>query len=293
MTPRRIQPRIKRRRDNGSGPRLCRESIAILSTPVINRGIKNRFHIIVPVYNAVKYIDTCLNSCYKQSYPATSIIIVDDASTDGTSDIIKLWMRNIKGIAYRRNDFRTGSPVGNIAAGIELSNSAPEDILVTVDGDDWLATEDALKIVNLRYQNDNVWLTYGGYFTVNAMERICTQPVLSTASYRRYEEWKTSHLRTFRRHLWDRIKDEDLRDIDGEYYKVAGDLALMYPLVEMAGLDRIRMVTERLYAYNNRNSLNEFRIGGPLVKICERRIRARAKYSKIPSKCLSSSYWHG
>lgn len=270
------------RRDNGSAPRLCRNAMGVLSRPHIYRGIKNRFRIVVPVYNAAKYIETCLTSCYNQNFVAASIVIVDDASTDGTSNIIKSWVRGRKNIVYHRNDIRTGSPVGNIVAGIELSNAGSDDILITVDGDDWLATEHALKIVNQKYQSTNIWLTYGGHSNVNAMHRgILSNPVLNTASYRKYERWKTSHLRTFRKHLWDRIKDEDLRDSDGQYYKFAGDLALMYPLVEMAGLDRIRMLTERVYVYNNCNPLNECRIDEHAIKICDHKIRARAKYPKI------------
>ena len=269
------------RRDNGSAPRLCRDAVAVLSRPFIDRGTKNRFRFVVPVYNAAKYIETSLNSCYNQSYTVTSIAIVDDGSTDGTSNIIKSWMRGRKNIVYHRNDIRIGSPVGNIVAGIELLNAESDDILVAVDGDDWLAREDALNVINRKYQSSNVWLTYGGFSTVNGKQTACTNPILNTASYRKYELWKTSHLRTFRKHLWDRIKDADLRDSDGEYYKFASDLALMYPLVEMAGLDRIRMVTERVYVYNNCNPLNEDKIGAQAIKICDRKIRARAKYSKI------------
>jgi len=281
VSHRRIQSEKKPRRDNGSGPRPWRDTIAALSKPVINRRIKNRFIVIVPVYNAAKYIEVCLNSCYQQSYAATSIVIVDDASTDGTSNTIQLWMRGRENIIYHRNAVRTRSPVGNIALGIGLSDAEPDDILVTVDGDDWLATEDALRIVNLKYQSCNVWLTYGGYVTVHATQRICTKPVLSTAFYRRHEPYKTSHLRTFRKHLWDRIEDDDLRDVDGQYYKFAGDLAFMYPLIEMAGLDRIRMITERIYVYNNRNPINENRVSAQGIKICDRKIRALGKYSKV------------
>jgi len=41
------------------------------------------------------------------------------------------------------------------------------------------------------------------------------------------------HLRTFKKYLFDRIRDEDMR-LDGEYVDLASDWAFMIPIVEMA-----------------------------------------------------------
>lgn len=42
--------------------------------------------IIVPVYNKVNYIDTCIVSILEQTYSDFELILVDDGSTDGSSD---------------------------------------------------------------------------------------------------------------------------------------------------------------------------------------------------------------
>ena len=43
--------------------------------------------IIVPVWNAKQYLDNCINSLRSQTYPNLEIILVDDGSTDGSSEL--------------------------------------------------------------------------------------------------------------------------------------------------------------------------------------------------------------
>lgn len=45
--------------------------------------------VIVPAYNAEKYLKECLDSICAQMYPALEIIVVDDGSKDSTASIIK------------------------------------------------------------------------------------------------------------------------------------------------------------------------------------------------------------
>lgn len=45
--------------------------------------------IIIPVYNAEKYILHCLNSVENQSYNNLEIVVVNDGSTDGSDELCK------------------------------------------------------------------------------------------------------------------------------------------------------------------------------------------------------------
>lgn len=49
---------------------------------------KVAFSIIIPVYNVEKYLKTCLDSIYSQSFKNFEIIAVNDGSTDGSLDIL-------------------------------------------------------------------------------------------------------------------------------------------------------------------------------------------------------------
>lgn len=58
-------------------------------TIIVNHMINNRpkISIVVPVYNVRTYLDKCVNSIINQTYDDIEVILVDDGSTDGSSDI--------------------------------------------------------------------------------------------------------------------------------------------------------------------------------------------------------------
>ena len=50
--------------------------------------------VIIPVYNAEKYIDECLNSVLSQSYQQIEIVVINDGSSDGTKEILDIKVEN-------------------------------------------------------------------------------------------------------------------------------------------------------------------------------------------------------
>lgn len=63
---------------------------------------KIKVSIIMPVYNAVQYIDTAITSVLSQTYTNFELIIVDDGATDGTSEICKNYSIQDARIKYIR-----------------------------------------------------------------------------------------------------------------------------------------------------------------------------------------------
>ncbi|EPY13411.1 glycosyltransferase family 2 protein [Paenibacillus alvei] len=62
--------------------------------------------IIVPNYNNAKYIEYCIRSLLAQSYSNMEIIIADDASTDGSQEVIEMLVgmySNVRAIYNRQN----------------------------------------------------------------------------------------------------------------------------------------------------------------------------------------------
>ena len=68
--------------------------------------------------------------------------------------------------------------------------------------------------------------------------------------------WSFSHLRTFRKELFMKIDKNDLLDEDGEFFKCTFDRAMMYPMVEMSGKNRVGLIKKVLYIYNRLNPIS-------------------------------------
>ena len=51
--------------------------------------MKSDISIIVPIYNAEKYIEKCIDSLVNQTKKELELILINDGSTDNTDKIIK------------------------------------------------------------------------------------------------------------------------------------------------------------------------------------------------------------
>ena len=71
--------------------------------------------VIVPLYNARKYLQEAIDSVLAQTFQDFEIIVVDDCSTDGSWELVnRLYGENEKISLYRHEGNKTaGSPNGH------------------------------------------------------------------------------------------------------------------------------------------------------------------------------------
>ncbi len=77
--------------------------------------------VIIPVFNAEKYIDRTLQSIFFQSYKKIEIVIIDDCSTDHSAKIIKNYLPNHSEIIYHLQEKNMGAAVARNTA-LELAS---------------------------------------------------------------------------------------------------------------------------------------------------------------------------
>ena len=138
--------------------------------PKFKENQKFLFNIIVPVFNAEKYIEKCLSSIIKQSYKNFQVKVVDDCSTDSSYEVASAICANYKNFDLYRNTRRLGA-LNNISKLLsERIKDPPNTIDILLDGDDYLYSGDVLNIVYEKYLNTKCLITYGSFLTSKGVQ---------------------------------------------------------------------------------------------------------------------------
>lgn len=250
----------------------------------------NKFYITVPCYNCSEWIVQCLDSIYNQSYSNYEAIIVDDGSKDNTRSLIEDWLNSKQDDRFHfiKNEENLGSPIGSICKATDSVNMAEEDVIVNVDGDDWLPDNEVLSYLNCVYgASDNVWMTYGQFQPVSkSYSGVCAK-VPDTKTYRNSQCWLTkmyaSHLRTYKKKVFDKINRSDFVDLfdNTRFMQFAGDMPLIFGLLELCGNERAVFIDRVMYIYNDRNSLSEMYRNGQLQIQYAKTISERIPYEAL------------
>lgn len=112
--------------------------------------------IAIPTYNRSKYLPHAIESVLKQTYSNFDLLVVDNASTDNTREIMSS-IRD-KRIKYYRNELNIGM-IGNWNRCLELAQT---EIVWILHSDD-LLTPFALELVVNAYNDSKAAMIFGGY----------------------------------------------------------------------------------------------------------------------------------
>ncbi len=91
------------------------------------------FSIIIPCFNASKYIDRCIKSIFKQTYKNYEVILVDDCSSDETFKILNKYEKISPKIKIFQTQINSG-PAAARNLGIKNANGK---FICFLDVDDW------------------------------------------------------------------------------------------------------------------------------------------------------------
>lgn len=114
--------------------------------------------VVVPVYNVSKYLEKCIVSILNQTYRNLEVIIVDDGSTDGSSQICdQLAMEDNRiTVIHKKN----GGLVSARKAGISIAKGK---YVINIDSDDWIELNMIHEMLVQAIANDADIVTSGYY----------------------------------------------------------------------------------------------------------------------------------
>jgi len=237
------------------------------------------FNIVVPVFNSEMYLEKCLNSIVKQTHQRFQVQVVDDCSSDSSYEIANSICEKNKNFKLFRNPRRIGA-LNNIFNLLYTKIEEPSKTIdVIIDGDDYLYSSDVLNIIEEKYIKTNCLITYGSHVSSKGVLGKKYPKIIRKLNLFRKYFWYASHLKTFRHDLWLSINPQDFLNKNREYFSVASDLAIMFPMLEMAG-NRQEFITEILYSYNDNNPISDHKIRRKEQILSAKEIRQKKRYKR-------------
>lgn len=116
---------------------------AVQRTPVEVGGVT----IVMPTYNHGHFIADALDSVFAQSLPPSTVVVLDDASTDGTSDVVEPYLGRHPHVDYSRMAKNSGV-IPMLNAGLEKVKTEYVVFLAADDMLDPAALEKCCAVMN-------------------------------------------------------------------------------------------------------------------------------------------------
>jgi 2-polyprenyl-3-methyl-5-hydroxy-6-metoxy-1,4-benzoquinol methylase/GT2 family glycosyltransferase len=191
----------------------------------------------------ISKIRRCVDSLMAQGNQDWGAVLIDAASDNGSEQFLEtiVCQRFGSRVTIYRN-LSPLTPIENTYFAITKICKNPDSVIALLDLDDALIGSDVVETIKEAYRN-------GADATVGSMLRTDKYAEYlvnfkNPRSARGGNVWQ--HLRTFRKYLFDQIKENDLK-IDGEWIPHTEDWAFMLPIIELA--QNPRHITTPLYFY--------------------------------------------
>lgn len=214
--------------------------------------------VIVPVYNTAPYLEKCVKSIIRQTYPNLEIIIVNDGSTDTSLEICRKYANADSRIVLLSTDNQGLSHARNI--GLDIAHG---EVISFVDSDDYLHENMYQEMVNclIAKDADIVICDYNRVDeTGHAVFEKNNNPMQKGSIRDKEDMFKLlyeDYVRTVV--AWNKLyKKEIFENIRFPLYKIHEDNFVIYDILDKA--DSIYLLNKKLYIYRERKgSLSQLR----------------------------------
>lgn len=246
--------------------------------PVEKRSGATRFHIIVP-FGERAALQRCILSIAGQIYENFTCTLIDDCG-DGrdSADYFSRLGLDPGRFRYLRSKKKLW-PLRSREIATDLLDASAGDVIVHLDGDDWLAHSHVLQELNKIYRNGDALATYGNAVaTTDPWKKSFDSwtPIWMSRSWnvaqnrpdeapKEYRElapedlkdgWAAApcspmHLRSFRYSRWLLLDRKTFRHNNGTSLRNCTDVAVMIPLLENCDPQSIVFAPDINYVYQN------------------------------------------
>ncbi|MCQ2130011.1 MAG: glycosyltransferase family 2 protein [Bacteroidales bacterium] len=208
-----------------------------------------KISVITPVYNVRPFIRKCVESLMAQTFTDIEYIFVNDASSDGSIDILKEAVSNYphKNITILTHEVNSGLPASR-KTGFEYASG---EYIFNCDGDDFVEPTMLQKLHDAVIENGADYAYCDFYLTYDKGERYMACPSFTSAD----EALRKGYLRgTMKYNVWNKlIKRELYNDVVFPVkHKKGGEDMIMLGILSKA--KRVVHIPEALYHYVKTNS---------------------------------------
>ena len=179
------------------------------------------FSVLIAQYNNVKYLQEAIDSVKSQTYKNWEIILIDDASTDNSHELYKLYEGDdqIK-IYYNKKNKGCGYTKYRCA---KMANG---EICGFLDSDDVLLSDALELMINEHLKDENISLVYSKHIVCdeNLIQKYVfpkTRNIPENNDYLHFHQYAIGHFVTFKRNLYNKtegINPQFIRAVDQDLY---------------------------------------------------------------------------
>ena len=126
--------------------------------------------VIVPNFNHARFLRQRLDSVFHQTYQDFEVILLDDASTDNSVDILSEYASDQRTSHFIVNSQNSGSPFRQWAKGIALAKGK---YIWIAESDDWADLKFLEKLVPYLENTAKLGIVFSGSHWVNDLGKIC------------------------------------------------------------------------------------------------------------------------
>ena len=223
--------------------------------------------IVIPIYNALPYLEKCVRSLMLQTHPNIEYLFVDDASNDGSVNLLRSLQNQYPSRIDQCKIFENEKNKGVAFCRRQGMKNATGDYIIHVDSDDYVAYDFIEKMLGkaLETQSDVVICNFS---------RVYKEKIKVNSDFKELERSELINrllIGTAHNALWNKlirrsiITDNNLYPDDS--FRLLEDKSITFKFIYFA--KKVAFINEPLYFYRKRdNSLTDInqRLLMPMLK---------------------------